>query len=118
MRREGDSSSREMGIFPRASIKEMSIGYALVVVQDALLGLVTPELRAVVVDFDKEKPLLYVRFYYDGEVPQNLLDLWQSSIEKMGVNLGPNCLLDGGIERADCPKMFPFRGRFAYFRKE
>ena len=33
----------------------MSIGYALLAVQSALLGVITPELRAVVVDFCKKK---------------------------------------------------------------
>jgi len=33
-------------------------------------------------------------------------------------DFAPNYLLDGKVERVDYPKTFPFRGRYAYFRKE
>jgi hypothetical protein len=105
-------------LFRSVKITEMSIGYALLAVQNALLGVVTSELRAVVIDFDKERSLLYIRFYYDGEVLRDRIDLWQSAIAETGAAVGTNCVLDGGVERADYPKTFPVRGRYAYFRKE
>jgi hypothetical protein len=116
LRKEHDVPTREG--CPKVKIAEVSIGYALLTIQHALLGVVTPELRAVVVDFTKEESLLYVRFYYDGEVPEQLIDLWQSAIQEAKEDLGSHCLLDGGVERADYPNTFPFRGRYAYFRKE
>ncbi|HKY99735.1 MAG TPA: hypothetical protein VJ112_01060, partial [Rhabdochlamydiaceae bacterium] len=118
LRKEPDSLQYKNHLFPRVKIKETSIGYLLLTVQHALLGVVTPELRAVVVDFDKEGSLLYVRFYYDSEISKNLIDLWQSMIIEIGADFCPNCLLDGKVERADYPQTFPFRGRYAYFRKE
>ncbi len=118
MRKECSSLQHEMQSFALVSIKEMTIGYALLAVQHALLGVVTPELRAVVVDFDKEGSLLYVRFYYDGEVSKDLIDLWQDVIKEAGKAFCPNCILDGRVERVDYPQTVPFRGRYAYFRKE
>lgn len=103
---------------PKVKITKMSVGYALLSMQHALLGKVTPELRAVVIDFEKEDhPLLYVRFYYDGEIPQTLCDLWNFSIEAAKSDFG-NCLLDAAVERIDFPQSYPFRGRYAYLRKE
>ena len=118
LRKECNSSYCIEDLFSRVKIKEMSIGYALLAVQHALLGIVMPELRAVIVDFNKEEPLLYIRFYYDGEAPKTLTDLWQSAIAEAKTDFGVSCVLDGGAERIDYPKPLPFRGRYAYFRKE
>lgn len=93
-----------------------SIGYALLSTQKALLGVVTPELRAVVVDIDHEKNILYIRFYYHGEVSEDLIELWSCAITE--VDVGPDCFFDEGIERLDYPNPIPARGRFAYRRKE
>ena len=118
LRKEPSASHDKNNLFRRVKITEITMGYALLSVQQAMLGVVTPELRAVVVDFDAVKPLLYIRFYYDGEVPEKLLDLWQCAINEASTEFSPNCMLDGKVERADSPRSFPFRGRYAYFRKE
>lgn len=94
------------------------ISDALLATQRALLDVVTPELRAVVVDIDNDKKEFYIRFYYDGEVSEELIDLWSSAITEASAGLDPIYDLDNGIERLDFPKKIPFRGRFAYFRKE
>ena len=94
-----------------------SIDYALLAIQSALLGVVSPELRAVVVDFSKDESLLYTRFYYDGKVSDNLIDLWECAITEASADLGPDCLLDDGIERLDFPKKIPFKGRYVYLEK-
>lgn len=96
----------------------ISIGYALLSVQNALLGIVTPQLRAVVVDLHKETETLYIRFYYDGDVSKQLIDLWECAITEASADLGPDCMLDDGIQRLDCPQKIPFRGRYAYLRRE
>lgn len=95
-----------------------SIGYALLAVQSALLGAVTPELRAVVVDMCKETRLLYLYFYYDSNASEELIDLWQCAVTEASADLGPDCVLDDGVERLDYPKAIPLRGRYAYLRKE
>lgn len=117
-RKENDSLRFIEESFSHVKIKEMSIGYAMLSVQNALLGVVTPELRMVIVDFDKEEPLLYIRFYYDGEVSKTLTELWEASIAKAKADFGVNCKLDGKVERIDSPQPMPFRGRYVYERKE
>lgn len=118
MRKEDDSSYDVANAFSRVNIKERSIGYALLAVQHALLGIVTPELRAVIVDFNQEEPLLYIRFFYDGKVSKTLSDLWQSAISNAKKDFGNDCILDGKVEQVDYPHPLPFRGRYAYSRKE
>ena len=96
----------------------MSKEYALICVQNALLGVVTPELRAVIVDFNMKKPLLYIRFYYNGEISEEIMDLWLCAVSEASAHFGPDCLLDDGIERLDYPKKIPVHGCYAYLRKE
>ena len=95
-----------------------SMGYALLAMQGALLQAVTPELRAVVVDVDKDKQLLYIHFYYDGQVSEELIELWWCTITEASADLDADCLLDAAVERLDYPTKIPFRGRYAYLRKE
>ncbi len=96
----------------------ISVGYALLAIQRALLDAVTPELRAVVLDIDTEKRSLYMRCYYDGNISEQLIDLWECAISEAHAALGPDCFLDDGVERLDYPKKIPLRGIYAYLRKE
>ena len=116
--RKEDNLATQQTSFPRVKITEKDVGYALLAVQQALLGVVTPELRAVVVDVDKEKSELYIRFYYDGEVSKELIDLWQGAMAEASRDFGLEYALNGGVERVDYPATYPFRGRYAYRRKE
>lgn len=118
LRKEEGGLQHKKNSFPRIEIKEPSLAYAMLAAQHALLGVVTPELRAVIVDFDKEKSLLYIHFYYDKEVPKTLIDLWLNTIAEIRADFAPNSLLDNGVERVDYPLVYPFRGRYAYLRKE
>lgn len=99
-------------------MKGLSIVDALLSFQSALLGIVTPELRAVIVDYNSEKDFLYVRFYYSGNVSQDLVELWACAITEASAHLGPDCFVDESVERLDSPQKIPFRGRYAYLRKE
>ncbi len=95
-----------------------STEYALLAVQSALLDVISPELRAVVVDVCKDKELLFLWFYYDGDVSEKLIDLWECAITEASAALGPDCVLDDGVVRLDYPKKIPLRGRYAYLRME
>jgi hypothetical protein len=117
LRKEGSWADRQIS-FPQVKIVEKDEGHALLSVQRSLLGVVTPELRSVVVDVDKEKSELYIRFYYDGEVSKELIDLWQGAMAEANKDFGLEYALNGGVERVDYPATYPFRGRYAYRRKE
>ena len=95
-----------------------SMANALLSVQRALLGAVTPELRAVVVDLDNENHVVYIRFYYHGEVAENLIDLWDCAVTEVISDMDIQYVLNEGIERLDYPNPIPDRGRFFYRRKE
>ncbi|PWU15455.1 MAG: hypothetical protein C5B45_02575 [Chlamydiae bacterium] len=98
-------------------MKIFSVEYALLATQHALLSVVTPELRAVVIDVCKKEKLLYMCFYYEGEISEENLDLWQCAITEAS-DLEPDCVLDDRIKRLDYPQEIPSRGRYAYLRKE
>ena len=99
-------------------MKGLSISDALLSFQSALLGVVTPELRAIIIDYNSEEDFLYVRFYYNGYVSEDTIELWQCAITEGSAHLGPDCFVDEGVERLDYPQPIPKRGRYAYLRKE
>lgn len=103
---------------PTYAIPILAIAYALLATQRALLGTITPELRAVTVDVDQQNSLLYLRFYYDGYGNKTTIALWESAITKVYADLGPNYALDAHVEQLDYPQTVPLRGRYAYLRKE
>lgn len=118
LRKEANQSNTQTHSFPHIKIMEWSIGYALLSMQRRLLGLVTPSLRAVVVNINADEKLLYIRFYYDGKVDKKMLDNWESSIKESCSDFGQDCVLDADLERLDYPRNIPCAGRFAYLRKE
>jgi hypothetical protein len=82
-------------------MKELSD--VLLSAQRALLGVVTPELRAVVVDLDNENNVVYIRFYYHGEVAEKLIDLWDCAVTEVISDMDVQYVLDERIERLDYP---------------
>jgi hypothetical protein len=102
----------------KKSMLKYSIEYALLAVQRALLDTITPELRAVVVDFSQKNKSLYIRFYYDRKVSEKLIDLWQCAITEASAAFNADYSLDDGVERLDYPQKIPLRGQYAYLRKE
>lgn len=93
-------------------------GDALLATQRALLGVVTPQLRAVVIDVEPENEIFFISFFYDGEISEELQDLWECAITEASASLGPDYYTEQQIDRVDYPKPIPFRGRYAYLRKE
>ena len=74
------------------AIEIFPLAYALLSIQKALLGIVTPPLSAVVVDIAQNGPqnLLYVRFYYEGTVPFKTLGEWECAITECVADMGSN----------------------------
>lgn len=88
------------------------IYYALLSVQSSLINAVTPQLRAVTVDIDDR---LILRFFYDGEVTEELADV--ASLVGTEVN-HPDYLNSEHILRLDFPQEVPIQGKLAFLRKE
>lgn len=82
----------------------------------ALFDVVTPELRAVVIDLVGN--VYYMRFYYEGDVEEDLIELWNCALTESSADMGPDCITDEAIERLDAPQDIPIRGGLAYLRKE
>ena len=86
------------------SYGSFSIEYALLAMQSALLREVTPELRAVVVDLDKDMNKYYVSVFTTMEKHlKEMIDLWDCAISEGSADLGPEFLLEAQIERLDYP---------------
>jgi hypothetical protein len=92
--------------------------HVLLSTQRALLKSVTPRLRSVVVDLDNDRFIFHIHLYYDGKASDEEIGLWQRVITEARVGLDSQYALDSSVERLDCPKPIPFRGRCAYLRKE
>lgn len=101
----------------------MKINEILLATQKSLLGVVTPSLRSVIVDFIPDEKRVYIRFYYDGEVSEEIIDLWDCAITEIIAAFGADYQFDEAIERLDFPKKIPFRGPsqsgyYAFLRRE
>lgn len=94
------------------------LGNALLSTQRALLGAVTPELRAVLINLDEEEKIFYIRFFYHGSVSQDLIELWDCAITEASAGIDPHYDLDEDVQRLDYPEKIPFQGCYAYLRKE
>jgi hypothetical protein len=103
---------------PEYKIVIFPVAYALLALQRALLGTVTPDLRAVIADIRQEERLLYIRFYYDRDVSREILESWEYAITKSLADVGSDYLSDAKIEKLSYPQAIPFCGRYAYLRKE
>ena len=90
--------------------------YARLSLQRALLGVVTPNLRAVYIDVDEKAKKLFISFFYDGEISDELFDITSTAIAE--VDVPEYHELDDHIERLDFPKKIPSRGHLVYLRKE
>ena len=53
---------------------DIDISYALLATQRALLGEVTPNLRAVIIDLDSKNRSAKIFFYYQGEISEEVFD--------------------------------------------
>jgi hypothetical protein len=91
---------------------------ALLCTQRALLGVVSPQLRAVTVDLDTEDEIFYISFFYDGEINEEVLEDWECAVTEASAGLGPDYFTEINIERLDVPKKIPVKGRLVYLRKE
>ena len=97
---------------------DIDIGYALLATQRALLGEVTPNLRAVVIDLKIEGKSGKICFYYHGEISEEDYDIASSAITEITAAFPVGYSFEEHIERLDAPAKISFEGRLAYLRKE
>lgn len=87
---------------------------ALLHMRTALTTHVTPSLRAVTVDLDREKEVYICRFFYDGPINEYQLEF--SSIAVAEACSDWAC--DADFLQLDFPAPIPINGALAYLRKE
>lgn len=97
--------------------KFLILSRAMLCMQEALLGSVVPSLRAVTVDVDIETKTLFFSLFFDGKISDELFDLASAACAKASAKF-PGYFLNNTIVRLDFPQKMPFRGRYAYLRKE
>jgi hypothetical protein len=85
--------------------------------QQALLGAVTPSLRAVFVDIEMDQKILFFFFYYDGEITNVLFNLASTACAKVSADF-PEYVPQKTIVRLDAPQKISGRGRYVYRRHE
>ena len=89
----------------------------LLSVQRALLGMVTPSLRAVSATVDSIKNEVSYFFFYDGQITEEQRDLASCVINESSADFF-DYMVNSHIIRLDYPQKIPFQGRVAYLRKE
>lgn len=86
-------------------------------VQRALLGAITPSLRAVSVDMDLANKKLLLFFFFDGKISEKLFDLASVAATEAGVSL-PEYFTDDQLIQLDLPQEIPFSKKLVFLRKE
>jgi hypothetical protein len=92
-----------------------SVDMARLAAIPALLGKITPQLRAVKIDSDETS--FGMHFIYHGEISEEDRLLALSAIEEFGKYIPKGYEKRGTIERLDYPERIPFIA-FAYYKKE
>lgn len=88
------------------------------ILQQALLGRVSPTLRAVSASIDPVKQRLGVYFVYDGEISEKNVESVQDIVSEMG-QFYPLFTVEHWVSRLDSPAKVQFEGRrIAFCRKE
>ncbi len=97
---------------------DIDIAYALLATQRALLGAVTPNLRAVTIDLQSNGKSGKICFYYDGKISEDDYDLATCAITEITAAFPIGYNFEENIERLDSPTKIQDEGRLAYLRKE
>ena len=97
-------------------MEENSLNYGLLCMQSGLYECVIPQLRAVVLNISIENKIFDIKLYYDGEISEKVLDLWDCAICEASSHFTYG--VEQSIERLDYPIPIPLTGQFVYWRKE
>ncbi len=96
----------------------IDIAYALLATQRALLGEVTPNLRAVSIDLQPNSKSGKICFYYHGKISEDDYDIVTCAITEITAAFPIGYNFEENIERLDSPTKIQVKGRLAYLRKE
>lgn len=91
--------------------------YAAIAAQRALLGAVTPNLRAVTIKINSQAKRLKVCFFYDNDISEAVFDTASTAITEISADF-PDFDLDDHIERVDYPGKISVEGRLVFLRQE
>jgi hypothetical protein len=91
-----------------------SMAYALLATQQALLGIVTPELMAVEVSLSFEDEKLLTTFYFDQKVSEEILELCSAASTEVSANLC--CFSENRFAYLQANDKISPRGQLAYLR--
>ena len=83
-----------------------------------MLGEVTQNLRAVIIDLHIESKSGKICFYYDGEISEADFDVASCAITEITAAFPIGYSFEEHIARLDAPTKIPVQGRVAYLRKE
>jgi hypothetical protein len=98
---------------------QYDLPFLMLATQRALLGMVQPQLRAVIVDLDENKKRMKFYFYYDGAINDDLYDQASCIATEASAAFPPDFTSEEEIERLDAPQKIPdHQGRFVYRRME
>jgi len=101
-------------------MKKFDISYLLLSMQRALLGSVIPELRAVTVDLNNQTKIVYINFYYNCKISNEIYDLSSCVVTEVLADFPPDYLndIEQNIFQLNHPKKISSKGKLAYLRKE
>jgi hypothetical protein len=91
--------------------------YAILSLQKALLGKVIPELRAVITEVKEGSNHVFVRFFYDTPLIQEILLEWEEALSEVMADFGEGYTFDMALAFLPHPNPIPFQGRYVYLRK-
>lgn len=92
--------------------------YGVLSVIRALLGAVTPNLRAVTLKIDQKELVVKVCFFYHGAISDEDFDTAHAALTEIISDFPDNYDLDDKVIRLDYPNPIPVDGRPVFRRKE
>lgn len=92
--------------------------YGLLSALNALLGAVTPNLRAFTIQVFVQEKIVKAALFYDGKISDEDFDIANCALTEIISDFPPDYTLEENIERLDYPAAIPIVGRLVFQRKE
>lgn len=92
--------------------------YAQLSLQKALLGKIIPELRTVITEVKEGSHHVFIRFFYDTPLIEDILLEWEEALSEVMADFGEGFTFDMALVLLPYPSPIPFQGRYVYIKKE